>query len=169
MESAIRILRQACEYLHEGNGQSWVPYDRPEVRHRKGTTGHGRADAERFMQLQTRRIQGSQLADTIASRVDEMSGEVANIRDRLEGLERRVGMEGQQHDAVLREPQAVAMSVTPLILAYYAAMPTSTRRTLSQGSRGFRAEGTDLGALRGNGRIPRGYQEGLSNARKGLD
>ena len=32
-----------------------------------------------------------------------MAGEAVNIRNRLEGLERRVGMEGQQHDVEMRE------------------------------------------------------------------
>ena len=35
-----------------------------------------------------------------------MAGEAANIRVRLEGLERRVGMESQQHDVETRELRA---------------------------------------------------------------
>ena len=57
-------------------------------------------------QLQTRCMEGSQRTETVASRMDEMAGEAVNVRNRLEGLERRVGMEGQQHDVEMRELRA---------------------------------------------------------------
>ena len=57
-----------------------------------------------LQQLQAMCGEGSRRSETIASRVDELSGEAVNIRSRLEGLERRV--EGQQHESVLRELRA---------------------------------------------------------------
>ena len=59
-----------------------------------------------LQQLQTRCTEGSQRADIATSRVDEMAGEAVSIRNRLEGLERRVGMESQQHDVEMRELRA---------------------------------------------------------------
>ena len=59
-----------------------------------------------LQQLQTTCCERSRRTETVASRVDELSAEAVNIRSRLEGLERRVGMEGQQHDLVLRELRA---------------------------------------------------------------
>ena len=59
-----------------------------------------------LQQLQTRCTEGSQRTEAVTSRVDEMAGEAASIRNRLEGLERRVGMEGQQHDVEMRELRA---------------------------------------------------------------
>ena len=104
MGKNIHILRQACDYLHEGmvklNSVMDQKCDTEKVRQ---VTAELMATLQ---QSQTRCIEGSQRIDTIASRVDEITGEAANIRGRLEGLERRVGMEGQQHDAVLRELQA---------------------------------------------------------------
>ena len=59
-----------------------------------------------LQEVQTRCSEGSQRTETVVSRVNEMAGEAVNIRNRLEGLERRVGMEGQQHDAEMRELRA---------------------------------------------------------------
>ena len=42
------------------------------------------------------------------TRVDELSGESMNARSRLDGLERRLGLESQQHQASSRELQAAA-------------------------------------------------------------
>ena len=104
MESAIHILRQACDYLHDGMMKL------SSVTDQKCDTEKVRQATAELMtmlqQLQTRCIEDSRRTDTIASRVDEMTGEAANIRGRLEGLERRVGMESQQYDAVLRELRA---------------------------------------------------------------
>ena len=59
-----------------------------------------------LQQLQTMGSEGWRRSEALVSRVDEISGETVNIRGRLEGLERRVGMEGQQHESVLRELRA---------------------------------------------------------------
>ena len=58
-----------------------------------------------LQQLQTRYTEGSRrAADMVATRVDEMASEAVNVRKRLEGLERRVGIiESQQHDVEMRE------------------------------------------------------------------
>ena len=56
-----------------------------------------------LQQLQTRCTEGSQRIDQVSSRVNEMAGESVNARKRLEGLERRVGIEGQQHEVEMRE------------------------------------------------------------------
>ena len=59
-----------------------------------------------LQQLQTMCSEGSCRSEVVVSRMDELSGETVNLRNRLEGLERRVGMEGQQHESVLRELRA---------------------------------------------------------------
>ena len=59
-----------------------------------------------LQKLQTQCNEGSRRSEVVASRVDEVSGEAASIRGRLEGLERRVGIESQQHESVLRELRA---------------------------------------------------------------
>ena len=104
IESAIHILRQACDYLHEGMVKLGSLTDR------KCDTGRVHQVVAELMstlqQLQTRCMEGSQKADLVTSRMDEMAGEVANARKRLEGLERRVGIEGQQHDMEMRELRA---------------------------------------------------------------
>ena len=103
MESAIHILRQACDYLHE----SMVKLG--SVTDQKCDTGRVhliQVVAEMMsplQQLQTRCTEGSQKTDLVSSRMDEMAGEAANTRKRMEGLERRVGIEGQQHDVETRE------------------------------------------------------------------
>ena len=104
MESAIHILRQACDYLHEGMTRLSSITDQ-----KCDTEKVQQAIAEvmvTLQQLQAMCGEGSRRSETIASRVDELSGEAVNIRGRLEGLERRVGMEGQQHESVLRELRA---------------------------------------------------------------
>ena len=65
--------------------------------------------SEVIMQLQkTQAIIGekSKRGETISTRVDELSGESLNVRNRLEGVERRLGMEGQQQEATLRDLRA---------------------------------------------------------------
>ena len=104
MESAVHILRQARDYLHAGMVRL------SSVTDQKCDTGkvhQAMADVmATLQQLQTRCTEGSQRADIATSRVDEMAGETVNIRKRLEGLERRVGMETQQHDVEMRELRA---------------------------------------------------------------
>ena len=101
MESAIHILRQACDYLHEGMVKLGSITDQ------KCDTGMVHQVVAELMatlqQLQTRCTEGSQKTDQVTSRVNEMVGESVNARKRLEGLERRVGIEGQQHEAEVRE------------------------------------------------------------------
>ena len=102
MESAIHILRQACNYLHEGMTRLSSITDQ-----KCDTEKVQQAIAEvmvTLQQLQAMCGEGLRRSETIASRV--VSGEAVNIRSRLEGLERRVGMEGQQHESVLRELRA---------------------------------------------------------------
>ena len=104
IESATLILRQACDYLYNGMTQL------------SSITG-GKCDTERVQQViadlmtQLQRLQAtisesSQGVASVTSRVDELSGDAKNARSRLEGLERRVGMEGQQDELVLRELRA---------------------------------------------------------------
>ena len=42
----------------------------------------------------------------MTSRVNEIVGELVNARKRIEGLERRIGIESQQHDSEMRELRA---------------------------------------------------------------
>ena len=104
IESAIGILRQACDYLHDGMVRL------SSVTDQKCDTGKVQQVTAELMamlqEVQTRCTEGSQRTETVASRVNEMAGEAVNIRNRLEGLERRVGMEGQQHDVEMRELRA---------------------------------------------------------------
>ena len=104
IESAIHILRQACDYLHEGMMKLGSVTDQ------KCDAGRVHQVVAELMstlqQLQVRCAGGSQKADLVTSRMDEMAGETANTRKRLEGLERRVGIEGQQHDVEMRELRA---------------------------------------------------------------
>ena len=101
MESAIHILRQACDYLHEGMMKLRSMTDQ------KCDTGKVHQVVAELMatlqQLQTRCTEGSQRIDQVTSRMNEMAGESTNARKRLEGWERRVGIEGQQHDVEMRE------------------------------------------------------------------
>ena len=104
MESAIHILRQACEYLHEGMVKLSSITDQ-----KSDTEKVQQAIAELMVTLQnlhTQHHEGSRRSEVLASRIDEVTGEAASIRGRLESLERRVGMESQQHESVLRELQA---------------------------------------------------------------
>ena len=104
MESAIHILKQACDYLHEGMVKL------SSITDQKCDTEKVRQAIAELMvtlqQLQTQSNEGSRRSEVLASRVDVISGEAANVRGRLEGLERRVGMESQQHESVLRELRA---------------------------------------------------------------
>ena len=54
-----------------------------------------------FQKIQTTADENSRRVEGLASRVDELSGGSMNVRSRLEVLERRVGMEGQQRDSNL--------------------------------------------------------------------
>ena len=101
IESAIHILRQACDYLHEGMMKLGSVTDQ-----KCDTAGVHQVVAElmsTLQQLQARCTEGSQKADLATSRMEEMAGEAANTRKRLEGLERRVGIEGQQHEVEMQE------------------------------------------------------------------
>ena len=104
MESAIHILRKACEYLHEGMVKM------SSIADQKCDTGKvQQAIAELMVTIQnlhTQHHEGSRRAETLESRMDEVTGEAANVRSRLDGLERRVGLEGQQHESMLRELRA---------------------------------------------------------------
>ena len=104
METAIHLVRQACDYLCSGMTQMGSVTDR-------------KCDAEKvqqvisevmtqFQKLQVTMDEKSRRVETIASRVDELSGESMNSRSRLEGLERCVGVEGQQHDSAIRDLRA---------------------------------------------------------------
>ena len=101
LESAIHILRQACDYLHDGMVKLSSITDQ-----KCDTEKVQQAIAELMVtlqRLQTQCNEGSRRSEVLASRVDEISGEGASICGRLEGLERRVGVESQQHESVLRE------------------------------------------------------------------
>ena len=83
MESAIHILRQACDFLHDGMT-------------RLSSITDQKCDAEKvqqaiaevtvtLQQLQAMRGEGSRRSETIAPRVDELSGVAVNIRGRHGG------------------------------------------------------------------------------------
>ena len=101
MESAIHLLRQACDYSHNAMA-------------RMGSVTDQKCDTEKvhqvvsevmmqFQKLQVTIDERSRRIEDIASRMDELSGGSVNVRSMLEGLERRVGMEGQQHDSNIRD------------------------------------------------------------------
>ena len=75
IESAIHILRQACDYLHEGMVKL------SSVTDQKCDTGKVQQVTAELMatlqQLQTRCMEGSQRTEAVTSRVDEMAGEAA--------------------------------------------------------------------------------------------
>ena len=104
MESAIHILRQACDYLHEGMVKLGSLTDQ------KCDTGMVHQVISELMttlqQLQTSCAEGSHKVEQVTLRVNEIAGESVNARKRLEGLERRVGIEGQQHEVDMRELRA---------------------------------------------------------------
>ena len=104
MESAIQILRQACDYLHEGMMRLGSLTDQ------KCDTGMVHQVMSELMtalqQLQSECADGSQKVEQVTARVNEIAGESVNARKRLEGLERRIGIEGQQHEAEMRELRA---------------------------------------------------------------
>ena len=105
MESAIHILRQACDYLHEGLVKLGSLTDQ------KCDTGMVHQVISELMttlqQLQTSCAEGSHKVEQVTLRVNEIAGESVNARKRLEGLERRVGIEGQQHEVEMRELRTV--------------------------------------------------------------
>ena len=57
-------------------------------------------------QLQSECAEGSRKVEQVMSRVNEIVGELVNARKRIEGLERRIGIESQQHDSEMRELRA---------------------------------------------------------------
>ena len=104
MESAIHILRKACEYLHEGMVKLSSITDQ-----KCDTEKVQQAVAELLVtlqRLQTQQHEGSRQSEVLSSRIDEVTGEATNLRSRLDGLQRRVGMESQQHESALRELRA---------------------------------------------------------------
>ena len=104
MESAIHILRQACDYLHEGMMKLGSLTDQ------KCDTGMVHQVMSELMttlqQLQSECADGSRKIEQVTARVNEIAGESVNARKRLEGLERRIGIEGQQQEAEMRELRA---------------------------------------------------------------
>ena len=86
IESAILILRQACDYLHNGMTQLSSIVDR-----KCNTEKLQQVIANLMTQLQRLQVTISESSQGVAkttSRVDELSGEAKNVRSRLEGLER---------------------------------------------------------------------------------
>ena len=65
----------------------------------------------------------SKRVETLAARVDEVSGESMNARHRLEGIERRVGMEGQQQQATVMDLR-VLINAENICKALVDAPPT---------------------------------------------
>ena len=104
MESVIHILRQACDYLHEGMMKLGSLTDQ------KCDTGMVHQVMSELMttlqQLQSECADGSRKIEQETARVNEIVGELVNARKRLEGLERRIGIEGQQQEAEMRELRA---------------------------------------------------------------
>ena len=104
MESAIHILRQACEYLHEGMVRLG------SLTEQKCDTGMVHQVVSDVMtnlqQFQSECTEGSRKVEQVTSRVNEIVGELVNARKRIEGLERRIGIESQQHDSEMRELRA---------------------------------------------------------------
>ena len=89
MESAVQVLRQACNYLYEGLSKLNAATEQ------KCDTGKVHQATMELMgmlqQLQARCTEGSHSVDLLTARMDEMTGETVNMRNRLDGLERRVG------------------------------------------------------------------------------
>ena len=104
MESAIHILRQACDYLHEGMMMLG------SLTEQKCDAGMVHQVVSELMtnlqQLQSECAEGSRKVEQVISRVNEIVGELVNARKRIEGLERRIGIESQQHDSEIRELRA---------------------------------------------------------------
>ena len=104
MESAIHILRQACDYLHEGMTKLG------SLTEQKCDAGMVHQVVSELMtnlqQLQSECAEGSRKVEQVMSRVNEIVGELVNARKRIEGLERRIGIESQQHDSEMRELRA---------------------------------------------------------------
>ena len=59
-----------------------------------------------FQKMHSTIDERSRRVEDTASRADELSGGSINVRGRLEGWERRVDMEGQQHDSNVRDLRA---------------------------------------------------------------
>ena len=100
MESAIHILRQACDYLHEGMIRLGSLTDQ------KRDAGMVHQVISELMtnlhQLQSDCTERSRKVEQVMSRVNEVVGELVNARKRIEGLERRVGIESQQLSGSLK-------------------------------------------------------------------
>ena len=104
MESAIHLLRQACDYLYNGMTQMWSTVDQ-----KCDTEKVQQVMSEVMMQFQktqTAADEKSKRVEMLATRVDELSRGSMNARNRLEGIECRVGMEGQQQQATIRDLRA---------------------------------------------------------------
>ena len=101
MESAIQLLRQACDYLYNGVTQMGSIVDQ-----KCNTEKVQLVVSEVITQLQKMQStfdEKSKRAETVATRVDELSGESMSVRNRLDGVERRLGLESQQQQASLRD------------------------------------------------------------------
>ena len=59
-----------------------------------------------IQKLQSECADGMRKIDQETARVNEIVGELVNARKRIEGLERRIGIESQQHDSEVRELRA---------------------------------------------------------------
>ena len=104
MESAIHILRQACDYLHEGMTKLG------SLTEQKCDAGMVHQVVSELLtnlhQLQSDCAEGSRKTEQVMARINEIVGELANARKRIEGLERRIGIESQQQEAEMRELRA---------------------------------------------------------------
>ena len=104
MESAIHILRPACDYLHEGMIKLGSLTDQ------KCDTGMVHQVMSELMttiqKLQSECAGGMRKIEQETARVNEIVGELVNARKRLEGLERRIGIESQQQEVEMRELRA---------------------------------------------------------------
>ena len=104
MESSIHILRQACDYLHEGMIKLGSLTDQ------KCDTGMVHQVMSELMttiqKLQPECAGGMRKIEQETARVNEIVGELVNARKRLEGLERRIGIESQQQEVEMRELRA---------------------------------------------------------------
>ena len=78
-------------------------------------------------------------------------GELVNARKRLEGLERRIGIEGQQQEAEMRELRAGHERYAAEIGVLSPVRQRLSSRYPSQGQRGSRDEGADFRAGSSNG------------------
>ena len=104
MESAIQLLRQACDYLYNGMTHMGSVVDQ-----KRNTEKVQQVVGEVIAQLQKMQAtfeEKSKRVETISTCLDELSGESMNVCNRLDGMEGRLGLESQQHQVSLREVQA---------------------------------------------------------------